>query len=257
LTSAGFVVEEKEESSTEAKQGTVTRLLPASGEKVQYGSVVTMYISSGEPKAEPITMSNVVGVEVGSAIDLLVSNGFSRSKIKTEYVNNAAVKDTVIAVNPDNSEPRLPDIEITLTVSTGFRNVEVTVDLPMVDEAIDLQFYIAGKFDSALSAEFSGIKPKLFNGGKVVFTAKETAEVYTVSVAISLAGANRYKDYVIYEINGAAGTAVLKEKHEFSVSTPSSSTTPSDNSGDASDPTGKPDDGGSANNGGQDSGGEA
>ena len=224
LEKAGFIVDEVEESSTECKAGTVIRLSPESGEEAQYGSVVTMYVSSGEPKAEPITMSNVVGVEVGSAIDLLVSNGFSRSKIKTEYVNDTAAKDTVIAVTPDNSEPRLPDTEITLTVSTGFRNVEVKVDLPMVDEAIDLQFYIAGKFNSALSAEHSGIKPKLYNGGKVVFTVTETIELYTVSIAISLTGANQYEDYVIYEINGATGTAVLKEKNDFQIAPPTTST---------------------------------
>lgn len=250
LTAEGFVVEEAEESSAEYKKGLVIRLSPEPGEEVQYGSVVTMYISSGEPPAEPITMSNVVGVEVGSAIDLLVSNGFSRTKIKTEYVNNAAKKDTVIAVTPDNSEPRLPDIDITLTVSTGFRDVEVTVDLPMVDEAIDLQFYVAGRFDSQLSSEYTGIKPKQFNGGKVVFTAKETTEVYTVSIAVSLAGANQYQDYVIYEINGTTGTAVLKEKYEFD---PSSSVGDPDNS-DTSDPVGGSDGDGSGD--GQQDGGE-
>jgi len=253
LTAAGFVVEEQEESSDECKEGTVVRLSPATGEQAQYGSVVTMYISSGPPKAKPITMSNVVGVEVGSAIDLLVSNGFSRSKIKTEYVNNAAQKDTVIAVTPDNSEPRLPDIDITLTVSTGFQNVELTVDLPMIDEAIDLKFYIAGVCDNQLSAKHTGIKPKQFNGGKVVFTADATSASYSVSIAVSLAGANDFKDYVIYQIDGIAGTATLTDKYDF---VPSEKEP--DNGGDSSDVStpdgGEPDDGNGDGNGQQNNG---
>ena len=235
LTGEGFVVEEVAESSSECKEGTVIRVSPEPGLEAQYGSVVTMYISSGEPPAEPITMSNVLGVEAGSAIDMLVANGFSRTKIKTEYVNNAASKDTVIAVNPDHSEPRLPDTEITLTVSTGFRDVELSVDLPMVDEAIDLQIYVAGKFDSELSKKFMGIKPKQFNGGKAVFTTKETTETYTVSVAISVAGAGQYKDYVVYEVNGATGTAVLKEKNDFKVS--QSTTKPSSDNSNVTEPS--------------------
>lgn len=236
LTSAGFVVEEMEESSTEVKKGNVIRLSPATGEKVQYGSVVTMYISSGEPKAEPIPMSNVVGMEVGSAIDLLISDGFSRTKIKTEYVNTEAAKDTVLSMSPDNSEPRLPDTEITLTVSTGFRNVEVTLDLPMVDDAIDLQFYINGKLDNKLSAEFLGIKPKLYGTGdgkgKVVFVAKETYETYTVSIAISLANQHKYKDYATIEVNGANGTYEVKEIRDFE--SDSNATTQPDDSANTS-----------------------
>ena len=235
LTGEGFVIEEVPESSSECKEGTVVRVSPESGMEAQYGSVITMYISSGEPPAEPITMSNVLGVEVGSAIDMLVANGFSRNKIKTEYVNNAASKDTVIAANPDHSEPRLPDVEITLTVSTGFQDVELSVNLPMIDQAIDLQIYVAGKFDSELSKKFMGIKPKQFNGGKAVFTAKETTEVYTVSIAISVAGAGQYQDYVVYEVNGATGTAVLKEKHEFVVS--QTTTKPSSDNSNVTEPS--------------------
>ena len=232
LTAAGFVVEEMEESSAEVKKGNVIRLSPATGEKVQYGSVVTMYISSGEPKAEPITMSNVVGMEVGSAKALLVSNGFSMTKIKEELVNNAAVAGTVIAVTPDHSEPRLPDTEITLTVSTGFRDVEITVDLPMLDEAIDLQFYINGQTDSALSANFLGIKPKLYGDGKVVFTTTKTSATYTVSIGVSLANQHKYKDYAIIDVNGADGTFVVREIFDLDFST--NSTTQPDNSTDTS-----------------------
>ena len=234
LTKAGFMVKESQKPSSEFKEGTVIELSPASGQEVPYGSEITMYISSGAEKAQPIPMSNVVGVEVGSAIDLLVGNGFSRTKIKTEYVNNSQPKDTVIAVTPDHTEPRLPDIEITLTVSTGFQDVKITVDLPMVDEAIDLQIYIAGKYNSALSSEYQGIKPKLFQNGKVEILANATEATYTVSVAISASGANKYQDYVIYEVNGTKGTATLLEQYDFDLSqTPEEPDQPDDGNSDA------------------------
>ena len=50
-----------------------------------------------------------------------------------------------------------------------------------------------------------------------------------------MAGAGQYKDYVVYEINGATGTAVLKEKHDFEV--PQSTTKPSKDNSDVSEPT--------------------
>jgi len=232
LTSAGFEIEELPESSTECKEGTVTRLDPEPGEKVQYGSVITMYVSSGAPKAEPIVMSNVLKMEVGDAIDRLVQDGFSRSKIKTEYVNSKVKKDTVIESSHDHTEKHLPDITITLTVSSGFQDVEIALELPDTSTTIDLEFFVAGKKDEELSSRHRGIKPNEFTSdGKIKFVVKETQAKYKVSVAIAKAGSNVYSDYAVIEVNGEKGTYTVVSLHEFEATTTSSSTSSTEPSG--------------------------
>ena len=227
LTAAGFEIEELPESSTECKEGTVTRLDPEPGEKVQYGSLITMYVSSGAPKAEPIAMSNVLQMEIGDAIDKLVQDGFTRSKIKTEYVNSKVKKDTVIESSHDYNEKHLPDITITLTVSSGFQDVEITLELPDTSTPVDLEFFVAGKKDDDLSSRHRGIKPNEFaSNGKITFTVKETQSKYKVSVAIAKAGSNIYNDYAVIEVNGEKGTYTVVSMHEFADATTASTETP-------------------------------
>lgn len=226
LMNAGFEVEEIEESSTEFKEGLAIRISPEPGEKVQYGSMVTLYISSGPPKSEPIAMPNVVGAEMGDAIDMLVNAGFDRSKIKTEEVNDSTKAGTVVSVTPSHEEMQLPDVAITLSVSTGFADVEIELKLPDVDEPIDLVFYVGGKKNVELSDNYVGIKPKEFaTNGKITFTVNETKEKYNVSVGISKAGANKYVDYAVFEVDGVKGKSTLKEMFEFVTTTTTTTTT--------------------------------
>ncbi len=218
LTQAGFKVTEVEESSLEVNKGTVIRLEPASGTQVQYGSEVFMYISTGEPVADPIDMPNVNGMEVGDATDKLVSAGFERGKIKTEYVNNAAAKDTVIAVSPSYTEKQLPDVTITLTVSTGYQDVTIEMALPDTETTIDLQFYVAGSKDAALTAKYKDIMPKDLS--TLSFTVSKTVENYAVTVKISKAGANKFATYAKFEVDSKDGVYELVEQYPFDESEP-------------------------------------
>lgn len=216
LVKEGFEVEEIEESSTEFKKGLAIRISPEPGEKVQYGSLVTLFISSGPPKSEPIEMPNVEGAEKGDAIDMLVDAGFERNKIKIKEVNDPAKEGTVVSVTPDHEEKQLPDVTITLYVSTGFADVDIEMKLPDVNYAIDLKFYIGGKENVELSDEFKGIKPKEFTkNGKITFTVSETKDSYNVSVSISKAGEGKYKDYAVFSVDGAKGKYKLKDQFTF------------------------------------------
>ncbi len=217
LTGAGFVVIEAEESSDECKKGTVVRLSPESGEKVQYGAEITMYISSGKSAAEPIDIPNVVNMEVNSAIDLLVSSGFDRSKIKTEYVSNSTAKDTVISMSPNGGTSQQPDVNIVLKVSTGVRDVTIRLDLPKTDTLIDLQFFVDGQLDRELTNSYLCIQPNKFNNktGVVNFTVNNSAASYEVTVAIAKSGTNEYANYAVYTVNGTKGTYKLTKKYSF------------------------------------------
>ena len=233
LVAAEFEVEEAEESSTEYKKGTVIRLDPEPGTKVQYGSKITMYISSGAPESEPIDMPNVTGYSLSDAVERLVTAGFTRSKIKTTMVNDKAAKDTVLSVSPSGSKV-LPDAEIELKVSTGFSDVEIQLPMPNTDTTADLQFFVAGKMDEALTSRYTGIVPK--DIGTLRFTVSENAASYVVTVKISVAGKNNFSVYATYDVDGANGKATLKEKHNFNDKTPTTTTAPnSDASSDTPD----------------------
>ena len=229
LKDADFVVEELTESSTEVDEGKVIRISPEPGEEVPFGSTITVYVSAGEPKAEPIAMSNVVGVELNDAIDMLVRDGFTRSNIKTEIINDKAKKDTVIASSHSSDAKHLPDTVITLTVSSGFQNVEITLTLPDTSTAIDLQFYVGGKKDADLSDDYIGIKPNEFTAdGTITFTVKETQASYKVSVAIAKSGTNIFSDYALFEVDGVKGThkkPVMYEVAEFTTTAATTTTT--------------------------------
>ncbi len=205
LADKGFVVKEAEESSLECKKGTVIRVEPQPGEQVQYGSEIMMYISSGEPAAEPIEMSNVNGMEVNDAIEKLVDDGFDRNKIQTKYVNEVASKDTVIQVSPDHSQKQLPDVTITLTVSSGFRNVTIDLPLPRSGTMVDLQFIVNGRLHSELTGKHKNIVPAYV--GTLDFQVTETKESYRVLVRIAKAGAaaDSFTDYAEYTVNGKTG----------------------------------------------------
>ena len=216
LVAAEFEVEEAMEASSDYKEGTVIRLSPEPGSKVQHGSVVTMYISSGEPEKELIAVPNVVGYGASDAVERLVAAGFTRSKIKTTKVNDKAAKDTVLSITSSSAmvDSKLsPDAEIELTVSTGFQNTEIRMQMPNTDTTVDLQFFVAGKQNTELTKRYTGIVPK--DIGTLTFTVGEASDSYVVTVKISVAGKNDFNIYASYTVNGADGTASLKEMYTF------------------------------------------
>ncbi len=227
LTAAGFKVTEVEESSLEFKKNTVIRLSPEPGTKVQYGSEITMYVSSGEPVAEPIDMPNVMGTAVNDAIDMLADAGFDRNKITTTYVNDPALKDTVIGVSPDYTKQQLPDVNIQLTVSTGYQNVEISLELPDTKTEVDLQFHVAGKPHTALTADNAGIVPK--DIGTLTFTVNEPKASYVVTVKIAKKNTGKFSVYAVFTVDGQKGIAERTEFYPFEevvTTTTTTTTTP-------------------------------
>lgn len=227
LESAGFKnFEEVEESSTEYKEGLVVRISPEPETEVQYGSKITIYISSGPPKADPIDMPNVKGMEVEDAKAKLVNAGFDRNRIQVEMKNDSAAANTVIDVSPNDEEDQLPDVTITLTVSTGCVDVPIEMVLPNTNIPVDLVFYVGGQLDSGLTDSYRGIKPKEFaSNGKITFTVNKASEKYIVTVGIRKSGTEAYEDYMKFEVDGRNGTYLVKEKHEFSALTTTTTTT--------------------------------
>lgn len=216
LTAEGFQVKELSESSAEYRVGTVIRLDPEPGTKAQYGSEITMYVSSGEAEAEPIDMPNVLGMSEKDGIEKLVSAGFVRANIQTTYVNQGGAKDAIIAVSPDSSVKQKPDVAIQLTVTTGYSDATIELDLPDTGTTVDLQIYVAGAQNEALTKKYTKIVPK--DIGKLTFKVSEQKDSYVVTVKISVSGKNTFTDLAKFTVDGLKGTAELTESHLFTES---------------------------------------
>ena len=222
LELAGFKVQESMESSADVDKGMAIRLDPEAGAEAEYGSTVTIYISSGKPQAEPIDMPNIEGLSKDAAITKLVTAGFDQTKITTEEVNSSAPKGTVVSVTPDHTINQYPDVNIKLMVSTGYRDVEIDLVLPNTDTTVDLQFYVDGKLDSALTSSNANIMPK--DIGTLSFTTKMPKESYKVTIKISAAGKNSFATYAEFQVNGAAGNYTLLDMQAFVEPTTSTTT---------------------------------
>ncbi len=227
LEGAGFVVEQAEEPSEDIPKDLVVRLEPAAGSQAPEGSTVVMYISSGEPPVEPIVMPNVSGMNKDAAIQKLVAAGFDMTKITVEEVNGTAAKDTVMTVTPSHAEKQLPSVDIKLQVSTGFRDVEIAMALPITDTSVDLQFYVDGKLDTALTAANANIMPK--DIGTLKFTTKLAKEAYKVTVKISVAGKSSFETYAEYQVNGTLGNSTQLNMYPFTDPTSATTTTTASN----------------------------
>ncbi len=221
LELAGFKVQEAMESSADVQEGMAIRLDPEAGAEVEYGSTVTIYISSGKPQAEPIDMPNVIGLTKDAALEKLVKAGFDQTKITTEEVNDKYPKGTVVGVSPDHTIKQYPDVNIKLQISTGFRNVDIDLPLPDTDTTVDLQFYVDGKLDTALTSNNTNIMPK--DIGTLTFTTTLAKASYKVTVKISVAGKNSFATYAEYLVSGSDGKYGLTDMQEFVE--PSTSTT--------------------------------
>ncbi len=213
LELAGFKAQESMESSAEVKEGMAIRLDPEAGAEAEYGSTVTIYISSGKPQAEPIDMPNVESLSKDAAIQKLVTAGFDQTKITVEEINSSAPKGTVVSVTPDHTINQYPDVNIKLMVSTGYRDVEIELSLPYTDTTVDLQFYVDGKLDSALTTSNTSIMPK--DIGTLKFKTALAKDSYKVTVKISVAGKNSFATYAEFQVNGASGKYTLVDMQEF------------------------------------------
>lgn len=213
LEQAGLVVRIVEEYSTEHKENTVIKTVPEFPNRVPSGSEVQVFVSLGEEKPEPVAIPNIQNIALTDALNRLTAAGFVKENIKTTVVNNAAPQDTVIGISPAVGTSVDPASEITLTVSSGFQDVKLNVPLPNTSTTVDLQVFVAGKLDTAISASLKGILPD--KKKEVTFVVAEKLESYDVTVKIAVAGSNEYKDYINYTVSGVNGTAKQENKWDF------------------------------------------
>ena len=90
---------------------------------------------------------------------------------------------------------------------------------------MDLQFFVAGKLHSAMTKEYTGIRPK--DIGTLKFKVSETVENYVVTVKISKANANNFATYMVFKVDGQAGTYAVSEVYAYTSDSQTNPSTPS------------------------------
>ncbi len=223
LEKEGFVMQEAKESSADVAEGTVIRLNPESNMMAEYGSTVYVYVSSGKPQEDPIDMPNVNGMTKDAAISKLVTAGFDQTKITVKDINSSYQKGVVVGVSPNSAEKQYPDVNIELQVSTGFQDVEVSLELPYTSTAVDLQFYVDGKINEELTNANANVMPK--DIGTLKFTTTLAKDSYKVTVQIRASGKSSFTTYAEFQISGSAGTYTLLNSVPFVEPTAPTTTT--------------------------------
>ena len=124
LVSEGFEVTIVKEKSDTVEIGKVIRTAPRSGEMVETGSVVTLYVATNED-VEPIDVPNLIGMTLSQAQTALEEVGLVLDTVRTEYRNSSDPVGTIIG-HEGIGEQVLPGTSIAVYVSSG--KVEVTKD---------------------------------------------------------------------------------------------------------------------------------
>lgn len=223
LENAGFVVKYTLDVSDEVAVDFVISLSPAEyPDKMQYGSDITMVVSSGETPAEPVAMPDVTNVPKDQAIALLETAGFTVTETDITYVDDSSVPaNTVIWQSVAADTPTVPGTVIKLRVSTGYTQAKVQIQLPtQMGTPIDMQVYVNGE----LRNTFTGLLPNEVKVKDV--TVSERMETYTVTVRIADNGKGNYVSYAKYSVNGKTGTVSITEEPNLNALTPATTTTP-------------------------------
>ncbi|MFA5566172.1 MAG: Stk1 family PASTA domain-containing Ser/Thr kinase [Acidimicrobiia bacterium] len=117
LTDAGFQVTDEEEASTSVPEGQVTRTDPIAGTPLAKGSRVVIFVSTGPPPPETVTVPNVVNQTQATAESQLISRGLSPQVSFDTHPSVPA--GNVISQDPDAGTTVDKDSTVKLVVSQG------------------------------------------------------------------------------------------------------------------------------------------
>ena len=133
LKEAGFTVVQHSIFDDEIPEGKAISTDPPAGEKAEFESIITMYVSKGSSEdTNEVAVPEVRGMTEEEAVKLLKDMGL---KVKVEYLNNRAEKGMVVdqAFEPDRKLKK--DEYQTIYVSEGMEGaVELTLNIPLPSE---------------------------------------------------------------------------------------------------------------------------
>ncbi len=212
IRAAGFDVKEVSANSDTVAVDGVIRVEPKSGAEAEKGSTVTLYISIGAEPVDNVVVPDVVGRAQADAIDRLADKGLTVDEKAIRRVNHPSYSAGVVITQvPAADEEVAPDSEVVLVVSSGYKDVDLSIKLPQVDAKIDLDVYV----DAVFKYSEDGIDPKLASPMSLQVT--EQKATYTVTVELSEAGKNDFKTYAVFVVDGESGSVISSDYRAFIV----------------------------------------
>lgn len=237
LKAEGFVPQETVMSSDEVAVDCVIKTSPSYPDQAVEGSTVMVFVSTGEEEPEPITVPKVVDLSLADAINQLRTAGFQVNEANIKRVNNKDVltPDVVLEQSLPNGSSQSPGTEVVLTVSSGYQDVELHVQLPKPNEPVSaaLEFYVDNLPREDLNNQYKKI---LLQGNSIKLTLTEQKEIYNLTIRIKPEYANGFTPYISYTINGKTGSANITDG-PHSIEAPASTTTTSTTQEPTSEPT--------------------
>lgn len=225
LRNSGFEVNISLLSSDEVQKDFVIRTLPVSypNELVE-GSQVTIVVSTGEEPVPDKSVPNIKETSLDQARDRLSQEGFVVDTAKIVYQNHPTyAAGTVISQSPAGDTLAKAGSEVILTVSTGYRDLTLTVPLPSLDDAIDMKIYIDGiEQTGAAYTKFKGILPNVMRSVDIPFTEQKAS--YRVSIRVARSGSLSYETYAEYTVDGTRGRAEQNLLNKDVLASPATST---------------------------------
>ena len=236
LKAEGFVPQETVMSSDEVAVDCVIKTSPSYPDQAVEGSTVMVFVSTGEEEPEPITVPKVVDLSLADAINQLRTAGFQVNEANIKRVNSSSVltPDVVLEQSLPNGSSQSPGTEVVLTVSSGYQDVEVYVQLPGESITAALEFYLDGVPQESLNNQYK--KVLLKDTGSIRLTFGQQKESYKLTVRIKPEYASKFTDYVTYTLNGKTGSANITDG-PHSIEAPASTTTTSTTQEPTSEPT--------------------
>ena len=204
LEKAGFIVKEVKQSSDTVAADNVIKTSPSYPDKAAKGDVITMFVSTGKEQVPDVTVRNMKGVDVSTAVNQLTDLGLTVDPEYT-YVNSNAYTSRGIVVDqtPAGETSVSPGTKVKLTLSSGYRDVTIPLALPMeATTGVDVQVYVDGTLDQTLSK--TGLLPSDIKTLNLEIKNVQKAE-YSVTIQISPTGANRYTRFASFRVNGSTG----------------------------------------------------
>lgn len=208
LKNAGFEVVISLLSSDEVQKDFVIKTLPVSyPDELVEGSTVTIVVSTGEEPVPDESVPNIKETSLEQAIQRLSEKGFVVDRAKIVYENHPTyAAGTVISQSPAGDTMAKPGSEVVLTVSTGYRDLSLTVPLPDVDYGIDLRVYIDGTEQTGSDyTNLKGFLPSVKKSVTIPFTEQKAS--YRVTIHVARSGSTDYKQYAEYMVDGTTGRA--------------------------------------------------
>ena len=220
LTSRNLAPDFVSVSDDNVEEGKVVRTDPAAHSSIAKGAVVTVYISSGPADTSVTIPSNIIGVDIETARQMLVDAGLSVGS-GSPRDDTGEEEGIVVDVSPLPGLKVEKGTKVDLTYSSGKtseKQLQVSVELPAdISYDLSLKAYI----DGTLVKE-DVVNPTYGSGSyTLTFTGTEQQEL-----TVELNGMK----YRVYTLDFAAGTVSLKETYLFTdtSSQPPVSDTPSE-----------------------------